>query len=271
MKFASRLSLLCALLTAPWLLLAQSWTGSLERGGVISVDPTTNKATVYSNNGSVQLWDGTHRLQDGSVVIVTDGVVTSRSGSTDAPGPAPMTLETDTARSDSVCVSLAIKVCGFNGECSDSPACSPSRQLMKLERDEAAQTNGRSRQTSAQCREAMKNEAFFQRCERRQTATAPTACQQLVTRVCGSDDQCAGSIACSPAQQLLVMENREREASRDPKRPTYTSRKCSEALTGSDFFIACPATERAAGDDSAGKPGSETLPAQPQFQGRFRQ
>lgn len=270
MKPISHLSLLCALLLAPWPLLAQSWTGSLQRGGVISVDPSTNKATVYSDQGSVQLWDGTHRLQDGSVVIVKDGVLTSHRGSADAPEPVPIPREAAAARSDSVCVSLAIKVCGFNGECSHSPACSPARQLMKLERDEAAQTGGTGQQTSTQCRDAMLNEEFFRRCERRHQAAAPTTCQRLVTRVCGSDGQCAGSTACSPARQLLAMENREREASRDPKRPTYTSGKCGEALAGSDFFIACPATEGAAGGGGDGTPGSETPPVQPRFQGRFR-
>ena len=48
---------------------AQNWTGSLDSGGVVRIDPNTNRATVYSDNGSTQLWDGTHELQDGSVII----------------------------------------------------------------------------------------------------------------------------------------------------------------------------------------------------------
>ena len=253
--------------------LPQSWTGSLERGGVVSIDPNTNRATVYSNSGAGQLWDGTHRLEDGSVIIVNDGVVTSGGGQA-GPGAsssaAPLIHDGAGTRANSVCVSLAIKVCGFNGECNDSPACSPARQLMKLERDEIAQGAGQSTQTSAQCREALSDESFFARCRKKQPAGKPTACQRLVNRVCGSDGQCSDSAACSPAQQLLTMENREREASRHPERPTYTSRKCSEALKGSDFFKHCALETAASAGGDGEKPGSENLPAPPRFRDRSR-
>ncbi len=271
MKYASPLSVLLCLLLPPLPALTQSWTGNLEKGGVVSVDPSTNKAKVYSDNGSVQLWDGTHRLQDGSVIIVNDGVVTSRTSQREIQAPEPVMEETSGIRADSVCVSLAIKVCGFNGECNDNPACSPARQLMKLERDEATQTGGSGTQTSSQCREALANEAFFSRCRKKHVSSTPTPCQQLAARVCGADGQCTDSPACSPAQQLLTMENREREASRDPERATYTSRKCSEALAGSDFFTSCPLQGMAAGGSDSGTPESENQPAPIRLPGRFRQ
>ena len=273
MKYARSLTLSAGvyvvLLALP--ALPQSWTGSLERGGVVSVDPNTNKATVYSNRGSVQLWDGTHRLQDGSVIIVNDGVVTSGGRRHEIQPTAPAMADTSAVRANSVCVSLAIKVCGFNGECNDSAACSPARQLMKLERDEISQNPAAETQTSAQCREALANETFFTRCRKKRVSSTPTACQRLVSSICGTDGQCSDNPGCSPAQQLLTMENQEREASRDPERPTYTSRKCSEALKGSDFFTPCSLDAAHAGGSSDEKPGSGNRPAPTRFPGRFRQ
>ncbi|MCB1869047.1 MAG: hypothetical protein KDI43_11075 [Gammaproteobacteria bacterium] len=222
---------------------AQSWTKGLEDGGVVSVDPRTNKATIYTGKGTTQLWDGTHRLNDGSVIIVRDGIVTSGAGSV-APLAAEAAADDESSAplASSACVELVIKVCGFSGECRNEPGCSPARQLMQLEKDEAWQTQSKGpNETSAQCREALKNESFFARCSVMQPVEKPTACQQLVVSVCGNENQCSGEPACSPAQQLLAMETQERLASRSPDAPTYTSKKCEESLANSDFFVACPA------------------------------
>lgn len=249
MKTTSICTLLLLMLFTAMQSLAQSWTRGLEEGGVVSVDPRTNKATVYTGKSSGQLWDGTHRLDDGSVIIVRDGIVTSRTGtqggtpaSTDSQALSPE--EPTEQPASSTCVELVIKVCGFNGECRDQKGCSPARQLMQLERDEAWQTasSGPNR-TSMQCREALKNDKFFARCELKQTNEKPTACQILVAKVCGEDNQCDSSPACSPAQQLLAMETQERLASRSTDRPTYTSKKCAESMTKSEFFSACPAKQ----------------------------
>jgi hypothetical protein len=242
--------------------LAQSWTKGLAEGGVISVDPSTNKATVYTGKGSTQLWDGTHRLNDGSVVIVRDGIVTS---GIDSAAPVPMapasSEEPAIPLASSACVELVIKVCGFSGECRDEPGCSPARQLMQLEKDEAWQTGSKGpNETSVQCRKALRNENFFSRCAIVQPSDAPTACQNLVARVCGEELQCSAAPACSPAQQLLAMETQERLASRSPDRPTYTSKKCEESLGKSDFFIACTIGKSLTGGFSAGVGNSSEKP-----------
>ena len=235
----------CLLSVFTTTILAQSWTGTLSEGGVVQIDPTTNKATIYTDKGATQLWDGTHQLQDGSVIIVDEGVVTSGGGELQpevlAP-PAPPALEETTPQTSSACVELVIKVCGFNGECSDSPACSPARQLMELEKDEAWQTRSKGpNKTSGECRKALTNEDFFSQCEVHRQSDVPTACERLVTHVCGEDDQCAQSPACSPARQLLAMETQERLASRIPDRPTYTSGKCLQAFEDQQFFKRCKA------------------------------
>ena len=272
MKRSMPLILLLTILALPSQVPAQTWTGTLQRGGVVTLDPNTNRATLYTDKGSTPLWDGTYRLQNGKVIIVENGVVISGAGSHQTPiTPAPEPEGELEAPASSACVELVIKVCGFNGECSDQPACSPARQLMQLERDEAWQTRSQGpNQTTAQCREALQNEAYFARCERKVLSDVPTACTRLVDRVCGEGDQCSDAPACAPARQLLAMETQERLASRDPDRPTYSSQQCQQALEKADFFKPCQAeasrqdrpTAAGAGSDS-GTPGSGTPPFPP--------
>ena len=53
-----------------------SWQGRLQDGSRVEVDPRTNRPTVYNRQGvATQLWDGVHRLQDGSSITVRSGVM----------------------------------------------------------------------------------------------------------------------------------------------------------------------------------------------------
>lgn len=264
MKKSLALTLLL-LLSLPLVALAQTWTGTLQGGGVVTVDPNTNKATLYTDKGSTQMWDGAHRLQDGSVIIIDNGIVTSGAGSHQTPITPPVASEPGvSAPASSVCVELVIKVCGFNGECSDKPACSPARQLMQLERDEAWQSRSQGpNKTSGQCREALQNEDYFARCEQNELLDTPTACKRLVDSVCGDQEQCDTAPACSPARQLLAMETQERLAARDPERPTYSSKRCLEALGGSDFFKRCLAPEQSPAVDSGSETPGSGMPLYP--------
>jgi len=224
--------LLGLLLMAPLAAVAadSGWIGGMEDGSVVRIDPESNQATRFSGEGAVQLWDGVHRMQDGSTVTVKDGVVTSRSGGqADTPvfAPAP----SDPGLAPSACVALEIKVCGFYGECRESPACSPARQLMELERSEAWQNRGESaNQTTAQCMEALQNDAFFAPCDTGADAASPTPCDRLVSRLCGDEPACAETRACQEALQFQKMEQRERSRNRRPKELTPASRQCDEEL-----------------------------------------
>jgi len=269
------ITLICLVTLAPIQTLGQGWTKGLEHGGVVKIDPSTNRATIYNDQGSTQLWDGTHRLENGSVIIVEDGVVKSGGGEVQR-STAPVTPEPGTPRAgSSTCVELVIKVCGFNGECRNAEACSPARQLMQLEKEEAWQTHSQGpNETSAECRKALSNESYFARCENQPLSDAPTSCEKLVSRVCGDDAKCSEASGCPPARQLLAMETQERLASRAPDRPTYTSRKCEEALKGSDYFRQCGHRAEdpvsAAGDSDSEIPVSETSPAPPRFRDMTR-
>lgn len=219
----------------------QTWTGGLRDGSQVQIDPLTNKATRFGEKGASQLWDGTHRLNDGSVIIVRDGIVISGGSKTGTgPEPAPGEVEIVPRKQVSACTTLVIKVCGFSGACNKHPACSPARQLMKLEQDEARQSSRSGpNQTTAQCKEALANEKFFTACQTAVKSKNPTSCERLVSHTCGTDNQCGESPACAPARQLLSMESKERGAMQDPNRPTYSSKKCGEAIADNKFFSQC--------------------------------
>lgn len=233
----STLILITAIISVP--ALAQTWGGGLQDGSQVQINPQTNKATRLTEKGSSQLWDGTHRLNDGSVIIVRDGIVISGGAKTRIE-PADEEAEIVPHKQVSACTSLVIKVCGFSGACNQHPACSPARQLMKLEQDEARQSNRSGpNQTTAQCKEALASEKFFSACQSTAENREPSSCESLVSHTCGSDNQCGSSPACTPARQLLEMESQERSAIQDPNRPTYSSKQCAEAITKNTFFSRC--------------------------------
>ena len=74
MKFTSSLLLLLALVLPAHTQLAADPNFTLQHGGVVTVDPDTNRATVTQRGVTTPLWDGTHRLEDGSVLIINRGV-----------------------------------------------------------------------------------------------------------------------------------------------------------------------------------------------------
>ena len=69
---------------------AEQWATRLETGAGVRVDPSTNRAVVNWRGAETQLWDGIHRLEDGSTLIVRDGRVVPNENilqARRAPGP----------------------------------------------------------------------------------------------------------------------------------------------------------------------------------------
>ncbi|WP_373509204.1 hypothetical protein, partial [Thiocapsa sp.] len=78
----------------------EPWTAPLQRGGQVEVDPRTNRPVLTQDGRQTQLWDGVHRLEDGSVIRIEGGRVVpttdmlvpsptpSESATTDAEGEA---------------------------------------------------------------------------------------------------------------------------------------------------------------------------------------
>jgi hypothetical protein len=228
--------LVVGLAVSPAAMPGDAWEGTLKGGGTVRVDPTTHKPTYYYEGGSGPLWDGVHQMQDGSVVIVRDGVAVpdedmlhtwSREASPEARERAPM------------CEKLVRKVCGFNDECAENRACGLARQLRRMERDEARQAPDVHTHASTQeCQKGMSDEAMFPACDQGSEAVA-TPCGKLVARVCGEQGQCADAPACDPARQLLALEREERLDSKDPTAVTSVGRQCKDAMKN-EFFAACP-------------------------------
>ncbi len=53
--------------------MAADWRAALQDGSQVEIDPETHKAWRLDGAERAPLWDGVHRLADGSVVIIRDG------------------------------------------------------------------------------------------------------------------------------------------------------------------------------------------------------
>jgi len=218
---------------------AGSWTATLQDGSVLKVDPDSHRAMRYYNGGVAPLWNGTHRLEDGSVVIVRDGQVVPTEPMINSwagePGSQPILI-------DRYCDQLVRKACGFRDECSRSKPCVLARQLLAMEREQQRRAPVGSgpwppTPSGRECQGALSNPAF-PACAASVPKAQQTACQKLVDRVCGSSGECNAGKACDPARQLLQMESDERLQSADPQALTATGAECEKAMTNA-FFEPC--------------------------------
>lgn len=244
------LALLTSLLAGP-ATGQERWGATLEQGQRIHVDPRTNRVTVQTRGGERQLWDGVHRLEDGSTITVRSGVVVPtrpyESFKEAQRHPAGPMADAGPA----ACLRLIRRTCGLHDECADSPACGPARQLLEIYREERGGVSAERAYgegylpAQVQCRQALDDLEFFAPCDRGRPDVRPTACTQLVERVCGPAGGCAEREACAPARQLLETETRERRGALDPGAPTPATGQCLQALDDDDFFTPCGAEDPA--------------------------
>jgi len=234
---------------ATWLLAGTAfaqgpaWQGHLKDGSLIQVDPTTWRPTVTTPQGATsQLWDGVHRLEDGSTVTVRSGVIVPTRQMLEPPLPVPLPAEVETAPP---CLVLQRKTCGLHDECKDQESCSHATQLVKIERDEqlearaSSPTSYRGLESTRQCEQALADEEFFKACNRPQRGSVATPCERLADKVCGRSGLCDAKPACGPARQLLDTEHDERAASPYPDALTASSGQCTQALQDKEFFLPC--------------------------------
>lgn len=217
---------------------SDSWTGTLHDGSEVQVDPNSRRAMRHHDGRAAPLWDGTHRLEDGSVVIVRDGLA--------VPTEAMMNTWAEEGAEPGMreryCEQLVRKACGFQNECARTQPCVLARQLLNMEREEQRRAPfgaGPLPQTesSGECRDALSN-ASFPACADSVPATMDSACAKLVDKVCGAGGQCSSSQACGPARQLLKMESEERLESVDPDALSPTGAECEKAMDNA-FFEPC--------------------------------
>ena len=146
----------------------------LQGGGTVTVDPDTNRATVTRNGVSSPMWDGTHRMQDGSILIINRGMTVPDEtilGTRDLPQPEAETWEGAPIIGYSPCERLVWRVCGLKDECSEVEGCELARQLLGMEQEErgAAEQPNRMTYTSGQCQMAARDFGVFPGCPRRET------------------------------------------------------------------------------------------------------
>lgn len=217
---------------------AETWRGELQGGGAIRVDPDSHRA-VLDDGSNRPLWDGVHRMGDGSTVIIRDGIAVPTEEMYRAWGSGPVPQPTF---ADRYCNQLVRKTCGFDDACGSSAACLRARTLLADESGEqrdlppAANLYPQTA-TSALCRTALADPGF-NACASLEAAAGKSRCRALVVQACGTRDRCGTSQACDAARQLLAMETDERLANDDPGAASLTGQQCIEAMAN-PFFVAC--------------------------------
>lgn len=170
MKVAASLLILFAL-ALPALLTLAADEYRLQDGGRVVVDPDTKRATVIKDGVSAPMYDGTHRAEDGSILIIRQGVTTIPYEAPAPPrepkeGPAEL-WEGAPIVGLSPCERLVQKVCGRQDQCAGIEGCALARQLLDMEKEERNASGNRNRMTytSGQCAEMTPDTELFPACE----------------------------------------------------------------------------------------------------------
>lgn len=153
-------------------LLAAEWSRELKTGGIVRVDPDTNRAMLYRQGVVSQLRDGVHQLKDGSTIEVHAGIMVPTADMLEARKlrpPLPPGSEWIGAHFSgaSPCEQLVQRVCGEANTCASATGCDAARQLLVMEQAERERYKipGTMTYTSGQCMEAGKDTELFVTCD----------------------------------------------------------------------------------------------------------
>jgi hypothetical protein len=141
----------------------------MQGGGTVSVDPDTNRATITRDGVTTPLWDGTHRMSDGSVLIIRQGEVVPNQPILEAREP-PKPEEEEVAGVPIVgyspCEKLVRQVCGRDDQCAGVEGCNLARQLLGMEKEErtASDSPNLTTYTSGKCRRVASDPGIFPEC-----------------------------------------------------------------------------------------------------------
>ena len=149
--------------------IAADWSSDLQGGGTVTVDPDTRRATITRDGVTSPLWNGVHRLQDGSAMIISNGeVVTGTVADTPHKLPPPELSDWEgmPIAGYSPCEQLTHRVCGLKNQCATAESCNLAQQLLTMERDERSKAEDGSRMTftSGQCVKARQDDVYFAQC-----------------------------------------------------------------------------------------------------------
>jgi hypothetical protein len=149
---------------------ADPWQATTQNGNIIQVDPNTNRTTITTPEGvSTQIWDGVHRLEDGSTITTNRGVVVPNTRILESrqwPKPRRELVSTEPSRE---CLMLQTAVCGSGDTCADTEACRFARQLVTFDVEESLDINAgvvvADKVVPGQCREAFNDRKQFPPCK----------------------------------------------------------------------------------------------------------
>lgn len=216
---------------------AASWDAELQDGRQISVDPATNRPLIQSGSGSgTPLWDGVHRLSDGSVITVRSGVMVPNEEVLSLRRGEPAEPERPAEAGSVSCDALTLRVCGLHGECGASEACELARQLRTMRAHAGSEWAEDRNWAETRCEQALAAPEAFPVCAAAAETDRP--CEQLVEHVCGQAQRCAASRACNLAQQLLELEL-EASSQGVEEHAAQTRQQCQQMLGEHAFFPPC--------------------------------
>ena len=236
------------LVTSPGPVAAASWDAELADGRQIHVDPATNRPIVESEEGGTRpLWDGVHRLSDGSTITIRSGIMVPNEeiGALRRAGPVrpeeAADEETGTAGSSGEyaesCDRLVLKTCGLRQACEADEPCQVSRQLRAMQFQAIGPNEDNLGWTQQRCSEALGNDEEFPACDQGPPLVA-AACQELAGLVCGEARRCAASSSCRLARDLLDLEQQAGQAG-DAAKLERVRQQCRDALVEHAFFPPC--------------------------------
>lgn len=142
----------------------------MQNGGTVAVDPNTNRATITRDGVTAPMWDGTHRMEDGSILIIRQGVVVPNEPVLKAherPRPEEEDWAIEPIAGYSPCEKLVRRVCGRKDQCADTEACDLARQLRDMEQEERNDSDNPSltTYTSGRCRRVEMDVGLFPDCK----------------------------------------------------------------------------------------------------------
>ena len=142
----------------------------MQNGGTIKVDPDTNRATVTRDGVTAPMWDGSHRMEDGSILIIRQGVVVPNQPVLEArepPVPEDEEWAIEPIVGHSPCEKLVRRVCGRQDQCAGGEGCNLARQLLNMEQEERASADGPNLSTysSGRCKRVAADVGLFPDCK----------------------------------------------------------------------------------------------------------
>ncbi len=244
---APALLLLALLIGSGQYAFASSWNAELGSGQHITISPSTNRAVIQDGAGQGKpLWDGVHRLGDGSTITIRSGIVVPNEAiQTYQPAPPPAAAfvrdEAAPVRSPAGsrghCVELVLRSCGLHGSCRGSESCKLALQLRQAQHQPGAAQLGNVDWAEQQCREALQDSTRFPVCYREPPLEA-IACRELAERVCAGGVRCAASPSCRTAKELFKLEQTALGKGADEELQVIRPR-CIEILGDHAFFPPC--------------------------------